>query len=86
MYLERQVGRARALLSADPKIYAHLPYVIELNDEIMRTRENGLMLSLEVTGIDGGSEARAHTEPTGNDLTGLGPAEHPRNGPQITQP
>jgi hypothetical protein len=42
---------------ADPgrpsKIYAHLPYVIELEDEVVRTRDNALMLSLEITGIDG---------------------------------
>ncbi|OJY28888.1 MAG: hypothetical protein BGP11_02070 [Rhodobacterales bacterium 65-51] len=40
-------------MPADPKLYAHLPYVIELDDEVVRTRDNGLMLSLEVTGIDG---------------------------------
>jgi type IV secretion system protein VirB4 len=43
-------GRARALIPADPKIYAHLPYVIELDDEVVRTRDNALMISLEVTG------------------------------------
>ena len=55
MFLEREVerGRARALIPADPKLYAHLPYVIELDDEVVRTRDNGLMVSLEVTGIDG---------------------------------
>jgi type IV secretion system protein VirB4 len=55
MFLEREglKGRARALIPADPKIYAHLPYVIELDDEVVRTRDNGLMISLEVTGIDG---------------------------------
>ena len=55
MFLEREGlrGRARALIPADPKIYAHLPYVIDLDDEVVRTRDNGLMISLEVTGIDG---------------------------------
>jgi hypothetical protein len=55
MFLEREElrGRAKALIPADPKIYAHLPYVIELDDEVVRTRDNGLMISLEVTGIDG---------------------------------
>ena len=55
MFLEREGvrGRARALIPADPKIYTHLPYVIELDDEVVRTRDNGLMISLEVTGIDG---------------------------------
>ena len=44
MFLERDVdrGRARALIPADPKLYAHLPYVIELDDEVVRTRDNGL--------------------------------------------
>ena len=55
MFLERDVdrGRARALIPTDPKLYAHLPYIIELDDEVVRTRDNGLMISLEVTGIDG---------------------------------
>ena len=55
MFLEREGlrGRARTLIPADPKIYTHLPYVIELDDEVVRTRDNGLMISLEVTGIDG---------------------------------
>lgn len=55
MFLERERlrGRAGRLIPADPKVYAHLPYVIELDDEVVRTRDNALMLSLEVTGIDG---------------------------------
>lgn len=55
MFLERTTPRGRAgrLIPACPKIYAHLPYVIELDDEVVRTRDNALMLSLEVTGIDG---------------------------------
>jgi len=55
MFLEREKTRCRAgrLIPASPKIYAHLPYVIELDDEVVRTRNNALMLSLEVTGIDG---------------------------------
>jgi type IV secretion system protein VirB4 len=55
MFLEREKvrGRAGRLIPANPKIYAHLPYVIELDDEVVRTRDNALMLSLEVTGIDG---------------------------------
>ncbi|MCA0425186.1 MAG: type IV secretion system DNA-binding domain-containing protein [Proteobacteria bacterium] len=55
MFLEREKARGRAgrLIPANPKIYAHLPYVIELDDEVVRTRDNALMLSLEVTGIDG---------------------------------
>ena len=55
MFLERTTpkGRAGGLIPASPKIYAHLPYVIELDNEVVRTRDNALMLSLEVTGIDG---------------------------------
>lgn len=55
MCLERTTpkGRAERLIPTCPKIYAHLPYVIELDDEVVRTRDNALMLSLEVTGIDG---------------------------------
>jgi len=55
MFLERTTpkGRAGRLIPASPKIYAHLPYVIELDDEVVRTRDNALMLSFEVTGIDG---------------------------------
>ena len=49
MFLERDKpkGRAGRLIPASPKIYAHLPYVIELDDEVVRTRDNALMLSLE---------------------------------------
>jgi type IV secretion system protein VirB4 len=55
MFLEREKvrGRAGRLIPASPKIYAHLPYVIELDDEVVRTRDNALILSLEVTGVDG---------------------------------
>ncbi|OYX42101.1 MAG: hypothetical protein B7Z02_13335 [Rhodobacterales bacterium 32-67-9] len=55
MFLEQVMGqgRARALIPADPNLYAHLPYVIELDDEVVRTRDNALMLALEITGIDG---------------------------------
>lgn len=55
MFLERMLGqgRAKTLIHADPKLYAHLPYVIELDDEVVRTRDNALLISLEITGIDG---------------------------------
>lgn len=55
MFAEREgfQGRAAGLRSRDPKVYAHLPYVLELDDTVVRTRDNALMLSLEVTGIDG---------------------------------
>lgn len=45
--------RARAVLPADPKLYRHMPYALEVRDDVIRTRENGLLTSLEITGIDG---------------------------------
>lgn len=45
--------RARAVLPADMKLYRHMPYVLEVDDETIRTRENGLMMAMEITGIDG---------------------------------
>ena len=45
--------RARRLRPADPKLYAHLPYTLEVADDVVRTRENALMASFEITGIDG---------------------------------
>jgi len=53
MLRDRADPRARNLLPRDPKVFAHLPYLFELDDETVRTRENGLMISLEIAGIDG---------------------------------
>ena len=50
---ERNSDRARALQPKDRLLVRHLPYVVEVDDEVMRTRENALMMSLEVAGIDG---------------------------------
>ncbi|MTH79440.1 VirB4 family type IV secretion system protein [Paracoccus aestuariivivens] len=50
------IGRnpaAQALLPKDPGFFTHLPYLIELDDEVVRTRQNGLMISLEIGGLDG---------------------------------
>ena len=44
---------ARAVLPRDPGFFTHLPYLIEIDDEIVRTRQNGLMISLEIAGLDG---------------------------------
>ncbi|SMO99206.1 hypothetical protein [Paracoccus laeviglucosivorans] len=44
---------ARAVLPKDPALFTHLPYLIEHDDEVVRTRQNGLMMSLEIAGIDG---------------------------------
>ena len=58
MFPERQRAtqssdRARALHLKDRSLVRHLPYVVEVDDEVMRTRENALMMSLEVAGMDG---------------------------------
>lgn len=45
--------RARATRPQDRALYAHLPYLVEVDDEVVRTRENALMLAIEVQGIDG---------------------------------
>ncbi|REG28213.1 type IV secretion system protein B4 (plasmid) [Paracoccus versutus] len=45
--------RARTILPADLNLYRHMPYAIEVDDEVVRTRENGLLIALEITGIDG---------------------------------
>ena len=54
--------RARAVMPTDMHLYRHLPYALEVTDEIVRTRENGLMLAFEITGIDGmtASDNRIH--------------------------
>ena len=51
MFLERTTPRSRAgrLIPASPKIYAHLPYVIELDDEVVRTRDLSLIHISEPT-------------------------------------
>jgi type IV secretion system protein VirB4 len=50
---DRTSPRATVTIPKDRALYAHLPYLIELDDEVVRTRENALMLSLEIKGIDG---------------------------------
>lgn len=44
---------ARQVIPADPSLLSHLPYVIEMDDETVCTRQNGLMISLEICGVDG---------------------------------
>lgn len=44
---------ARRVVPDEPNLIAHLPYVVELDDETVCTRRNGLMMSLEIGGIDG---------------------------------
>jgi type IV secretion system protein VirB4 len=47
------IERAGSLRSKDARLASHLPYVVEIDDAVMRTRENALMMSLDVSGIDG---------------------------------
>lgn len=47
------VERARRLLPRDRRLYTHLPYAFEVTDDIVRSRDNALMLSFEIAGIDG---------------------------------
>ena len=46
-------GRAARFRPRDPNLFAHLPYAFEVDDRVVRTRDNALMLSFEVDGIDG---------------------------------
>ena len=45
--------RAKRLFPADPKLYGHMPYLIETDDLTIRTRENALLCAFELRGIDG---------------------------------
>lgn len=57
MFNERNIDelteRARAVLPSDARLYSHMPYALEIDDEVVRTRENGLVMACEITGIDG---------------------------------
>ena len=61
MFFERDENRisprAAVLRRKDRLLYTHLPYMMEVDDEVVRSRDNALMLSLEVTGIDGFTSA-----------------------------
>ncbi len=45
--------RSRRFRRGGSRLYAHLPYLLEVDDLVVRSRENALMQSFEVTGIDG---------------------------------
>ena len=45
--------RARHVRPADLHLYTHMPYVLEVRDDVVRTRENAVTLSMEVAGLDG---------------------------------
>lgn len=44
---------ARKILPRDPAFYSMLPYVVEVTDDVVRSRDNALMISLEISGPDG---------------------------------
>lgn len=50
---EQRADRARKYFSKSPRFYAEMPYLLEVNDETVRTRENALLTSVEISGIDG---------------------------------
>lgn len=54
--------RARQVLPTDMRHFRHLPYAFEVADDVVRTRENALMLSFEVMGIDGLTSASSRIE------------------------
>ncbi len=45
--------RAAAVVQKDKWLYVHLPYLINVSDTIIRTRDDGFFQSFEITGIDG---------------------------------
>ena len=45
--------RARYHVPRSPQVYAEMPYALEIDDQTVRTRENALMMSLEIEGIEG---------------------------------
>lgn len=46
-------GRADAVRPKWPQLYPHMPYVLAVDDFTVRTRDNALMMSLEIKGKDG---------------------------------
>lgn len=60
---ERQAPFPERAASVRPtdllRLYRHLPYLVELDDQCLRTRENALMMALEIRGLDGFTGAAA---------------------------
>ncbi|WP_312526210.1 type IV secretion system protein B4 [Paracoccus sp. (in: a-proteobacteria)] len=50
-------ARAGAVRPKVPQLYPHMPYVLEVDDFTVRTRDNALMMSLEISGKDGFTSA-----------------------------
>ncbi|MDT1064686.1 type IV secretion system protein B4 [Paracoccus sp. CPCC 101403] len=55
-------ARATAARPKFPQLYPHMPYVLEVDDHTVRSRENALMMSLEVRGKDGFTSAEDDLE------------------------
>lgn len=55
-------ARAAAVRPKLPQLYPHMPYVLELDDYTVRSRENALMMSLEIRGKDGFTSAESDLE------------------------
>lgn len=50
-------ARAEVVRPKVPQLYPHMPYVLEVDDFTVRTRDNALMMSLEIKGKDGFTSA-----------------------------
>ncbi|WP_299912910.1 zonular occludens toxin domain-containing protein [uncultured Paracoccus sp.] len=53
----KRAARAAAVRPKVPQLYPHMPYVLEIDDFTVRSRENALMMSLEIKGKDGFTSA-----------------------------
>ena len=53
----KRAPRAAAVRPKVPQLYPHMPYVLEIDDFTVRSRENALMMSLEIKGKDGFTSA-----------------------------
>ena len=45
-------GRAEPLLTEHLRLYQHLPYALPVTDDVVRTRDDSLVLAMQVEGID----------------------------------
>ena len=45
--------RAQRHIPKSPQFYAEMPYALEVDDYTVRTRDNALMMSMEIRGLDG---------------------------------
>jgi len=64
-------ARAQAVRPKIPQLYPHMPYVLELDDATVRTRDNALMMSLEIRGKDGFTSADRDLEDLRRDFASI---------------